>query len=74
MVPAGTRSPARTTLDVRGAVLKIALSSIVAQININNNIIKGKLNKLFISELCIKLVALSVNRHPRISSQFYKGW
>jgi len=26
------------------------------------------------SEVCIKLVALSVDRYSRSSSQFHKGW
>jgi len=51
------------------------MMSIVTQINIiNDNIIKGKLSKIFISEVCIKLVTLSVNRYPRSSSQLHKGW
>ena len=53
----------------------VKMMGIVTWINIiNNNIIKDKLSKLFISEVCIKLVAHSVNRHPRISYRFYKGW
>jgi len=41
--------------------------------NINTKIIKGKLSKIFISELCIKLVvALRINRYTRRSSQFQK--
>jgi len=39
--------------------------------NIN---IEGKLSKIFISEVCIKLVALRINRYTRSSSQFQKGW
>ena len=30
--------------------------------NINTKIIEGRLSKLFISEVCIKLVALRINR------------
>jgi len=30
--------------------------------NINTKIIEGKLSKIFISEVCIKLVALRINR------------
>jgi len=42
--------------------------------NINIKIIEGKLSKIFISETCIKLVALRTNRCTRSSSQFQKGW
>jgi len=31
------------------------------------------LSNIFISEVCIKLVALGVNRYPRSSSQFHKA-
>jgi len=31
-------------------------------LNINTKIIEGKLSKIFISEVCIKLVALHINR------------
>jgi len=30
--------------------------------NINTNIIKGKLSKIFLSQVCMKLVALRINR------------
>jgi len=40
--------------------------------NINTKIIEGKLSKIFISEVCIKLVALRINRYTRSSSQFQK--
>jgi len=42
--------------------------------NINTKIIEGKLSKIFISEVHIKLVALRINRYTRSSSQFQKGW
>jgi len=42
--------------------------------NINTKIIKGKLSRIFISEVCIKLVALRINRYTRSSSQFQTGW
>jgi len=43
--------------------------------NINTKIIKGKLSKIIISEVCIKLVALRINpRCTRSSSQFQKRW
>jgi len=32
------------------------------------------LSKIYISEVCIKLVALRINRYTRSSSQFQKGW
>ena len=41
---------------------------------VNTKIIKGKMNNIFISEACIKLVALCFNRHIRSSSQFQEGW
>jgi len=40
----------------------------------NPKIIVGKLSKIFISEVCTKLVALRINRYTRSSSQFQKGW
>jgi len=42
--------------------------------NINAKIIEGKLSKIFISEVYIKLVALRINRYTSSSSQFQKGW
>jgi len=36
--------------------------------------ISGKLSKNFVSEVCIKLVALSLNRYPRSRSPLHKGW
>jgi len=36
--------------------------------------IESKLSKNFISKLCMKLVALRINRYTRNSSQFQKGW
>jgi len=42
--------------------------------NINTKITKGRLSKIFISEMCIKLVALRVIRYTKSSSQFQKGW
>jgi len=41
--------------------------------NVNTKIIEGKLNKIFISGVCIKVVALRINRYARSSSQFQKG-
>jgi len=32
------------------------------------------LSKIFISEVCIKLVAHRINRYTRSSSQFQKDW
>jgi len=40
---------------------------------INNNIIKGELGNFLISEVCIKLAALRINRYPRSGPQFQKG-
>jgi len=42
--------------------------------NINTKIIEGKLCKTFISEMCIKLVALRTNRCTSRSSPFQTGW
>jgi len=42
--------------------------------NINIKLNEGKLSKIFISEVYIKLVAIRINRHTRSSSQFQKGW
>jgi len=39
-----------------------------------SNIIKDILNIFFISEVCIELVALRINRYPRSNPQFQKGW
>jgi len=33
--------------------------------NLNTKIIEGKLSKIYISEVCIKLVALRINRYTR---------
>jgi len=41
---------------------------------VNTNIIKGKLSNIFVSEACIKLVALCINRHIRSNSQLQEGW
>ena len=43
-------------------------------LTVNTKIIKGKLSNIFISEACIKLVALCINRHVRSSSQLHEGW
>jgi len=42
--------------------------------NINTTIIESKLSKIFVSEVCIKLVARRINRYTRSSWQFQKGW
>jgi len=42
--------------------------------NVNTEITEGKLIKIFISKVCIKLVALGINPYTRSSSQFQKGW
>jgi len=41
---------------------------------VSNKIIKGKLSNIFISEVCIKLVGLRINPHPRSSSPLQEGW
>jgi len=40
--------------------------------NINTKIIESELSKIFISEVCIKVVALRINRYTWSSSQFRK--
>jgi len=40
--------------------------------NINTKVIESKLSKNFISEVCIKPVALRINRQTRSRSQFQK--
>jgi len=48
----------------------------ISMINVftNTKIMEGKLSKIFISEVCIKLVALPINRYTRSSSRFQKAW
>jgi len=41
---------------------------------VNIKIIKGELSNIFISDACIKLVALCINLHVRGSSQLQEGW
>ena len=50
----------------------VSMISVVSLTNINNRIIEGKLSKTFISEVCIKLVALRIKLYARRSSQFKK--
>jgi len=52
----------------------ISMINVFTLTNINTRIIKGKLSKIFISEVCVKLVALRFNRYTRRSSQFQKSW
>jgi len=42
--------------------------------NINTEIIESKLSQIFISEVCIKLVAIRIKWYTRSSSQFQKVW
>jgi len=53
---------------------KISMIIVLTLTNINTKIIGGKLSKIFISDACIKLAALRINRHTRSSSQLQKGW
>jgi len=48
--------------------------SVFTLTNVNTKIIEGKLSKIFISDVCIKLVAHRINRYTKSSSQFQKGW
>jgi len=52
----------------------INMISVFTLTNINNKIIEGKLIKIFISKVGIKLDVLRINRYTRSSSQFQKGW
>jgi len=57
--------------------IKISMINVFTLTNINTKIIEGKLSKIFISEVCIKLlklVAFRINRYTRSSSQFQKVW
>jgi len=48
------------------------MSNVFTLTNINSKIIKDKLNEIYISEVCIKLVSLRINRYTRSSSMFKK--
>jgi len=78
MVPAGTRSPARTTWIALGPILKKALTCSVAShrwiSSFNGSVMKDELSNFFISEVCTKLVPLRIIKYPRSSSKFQKGW
>jgi len=52
----------------------ISMINVFTLTSINTKIIEGKLSKIFVSEACIKLVYLLINRYTRNSSQFQKGW
>jgi len=52
----------------------ISIIRVFTLINVNTEIIEGKLIKIFILKVCIKLVALGINPCTRSSSQFQKGW
>jgi len=52
----------------------ITMINIFTLTNINNKILEGKLKKIFISEVCIKVVTLRINRYTTSNSQFQKGW
>jgi len=45
--------------------------NVITLTNINNKIIESKLSKIFISDVCIKLIALRINWYTS-SSQFQK--
>jgi len=42
--------------------------------NINTKIIKAKWSKIFISVVCLKLVAHRIQRYTKSSPQFQEGW
>jgi len=45
----------------------ISMINVLTLTNINTKIIEGKLSKIFISEVCIELVALRINQYTRIA-------
>jgi len=46
----------------------ISMINVFTLTNINTKIIEDKLSKIFVSEVCMKLVALRINRYTRSSS------
>jgi len=52
----------------------ISLMNVFTLTNINTKIVEGKSRKIFISEVCTKLVALRINMNTKSSSQLQKGW
>ena len=52
----------------------ISVINVFTLMNINTKINESKLSKIFISEVCIKLVALRTHMYTRSSWQFQKGW
>ena len=78
VVHAGTRSPARTMYVACAPQAcsknNDSMINVFTLTNINSKIIKDKLSEIYISEVCIKLVALRINRYTRSSSQVQKGW
>ena len=50
----------------------ISMINVLPLTNINTKIIESKLSKIFILEVCIKLVVLHINRYTS-SSQFQKS-
>ena len=50
----------------------ISMINVFALTNINTKIIEGKSSKNFISEVCIKLVALRINRYTEVARCFKK--
>jgi len=52
----------------------ISVINVFTLMNINTKINESKLSKIFISEVCIKLVALRIYMYTRSSWQFQKGW
>jgi len=47
--------------------INISMINVLTLTNINTKIIEGKLSKIFISEVCIELVALRINQYTRIA-------
>jgi len=41
---------------------------------VNTKIIQGKLSNIFISDMCITVVALRINPHARSIFQLQEGW
>jgi len=63
------RKPDWVSKDLKAFSNDISMISVFTLTNINAKLIEGKLSKIFISEVCMKLVALRINRYTRSSSQ-----
>ena len=60
--------------SMKKQILEINVFTLRNILIVNTKTIKGNLSNIFISEACIKLVALCINSHVRSSSQPKEGW